>query len=240
MSRRLKLSAEHGYTMAAVMLVMLATTILAGATFAAVGADIPFARESQDRKQAYAAAEAGIEYYLYQLTRDNDYWTNCDNVEDSGRRPAEPGQPQGPGRRRTWRKVAGSRGEVLDRAAAGQRRGRVRSRRAPRRRCSTRARARSASARPACRTASAARSSRRCAARASSTTSTSPTTRPRTPTASRRRRSRSTPATHCVKYRAAAQPGHVVPRQHEHHVPGLGRDPRAAAHQRRPADLRHA
>ena len=31
-----------------------------------------------------------------------------------------------------------------------------------------------------------------------------------------------------------------MPRQHEHHVPGLGRDPRAAAHQRRPADLRHA
>jgi Tfp pilus assembly protein PilX len=75
MSRRLQLSAEHGFTMAAVMLVLLATTILAGASFAAVSTDIPFARESQDRKQAYAAAEAGIEYYLYQLTRDNDYWS---------------------------------------------------------------------------------------------------------------------------------------------------------------------
>ena len=50
--------------MAAVMLVLLATSIMAGATFAAVGADIPFTRASQDRKQAYAAAEAGVEYYL--------------------------------------------------------------------------------------------------------------------------------------------------------------------------------
>jgi hypothetical protein len=108
MSRRLKLSAEHGYTMAAVMLVMLATTILAGATFAAVGADIPFARESQDRKQAYAAAEAGIEYYLYQLTRDNDYWTNCDNVEDPGDGEPSPVNLANPGSSRTWRKVAGS------------------------------------------------------------------------------------------------------------------------------------
>ena len=108
MSRRLKLSAEHGYTMAAVMLVMLATTILAGATFAAVGADIPFARESQDRKQAYAAAEAGIEYYLYQLTRDNDYWTNCDNVADPGDGQPSPVNLEDPGDDRTWRKVAGS------------------------------------------------------------------------------------------------------------------------------------
>ena len=36
------------------------------------------------------------------------------------------------------------------------------------------------------------------------------------------------------------QPDHVVPRQRQHHVPGLGRDPRPAAHQRRPADLRLA
>ena len=70
MTRRLRIGATDGYTMAAVMLVMLATSILATATFAAVGADLPFARAAQDRKQAYAAAEAGVEYYLYQLTRD--------------------------------------------------------------------------------------------------------------------------------------------------------------------------
>jgi hypothetical protein len=108
MSRRLKLSAEHGFTMAAVMLVLLATTILAGATFATVSTDIPFARESQDRKQAYAAAEAGIEYYLYQLTRDNDYWTNCDDVADPGDGEPSPVNQPDPGDTRTWRNVAGT------------------------------------------------------------------------------------------------------------------------------------
>jgi hypothetical protein len=103
MSRRLHLSAEHGFTMAAVMLILLATSILGAAAFAAVGTDIPFARDSQDRKQAYAAAEAGIEYYLYQLTRDNDYWTNCADVEDPGDGQPSPVNLEGPGEHRTWR-----------------------------------------------------------------------------------------------------------------------------------------
>jgi type II secretory pathway pseudopilin PulG len=108
MSRRFQLSAEHGFTMAAVMLVLLAATILAGATFAAVSADIPFARESQDRKQAYAAAEAGIEYYLYQLTRDNDYWSYCNEVEDPGDGQPSPVNLEDPGADRTWRNVSGT------------------------------------------------------------------------------------------------------------------------------------
>lgn len=107
MSRRLHPSAEHGFTMAAVMLVLLATSILAGATFAAVGADIPFARDSQDRKQAYSAAEAGIEYYLYQLTRDNDYWTNCDQVEEEGEGEPPPINQADPEVRK-WRNLTGT------------------------------------------------------------------------------------------------------------------------------------
>jgi hypothetical protein len=108
MSRRPQISAEHGFTMAAVMLVLLATSILAGATFAAVGTDIPFARESQDRKQAYAAAEAGIEYYLYQLTRDNDYWTNCDEVPAADDGEPAPINLQEPGETRKWRGLDGT------------------------------------------------------------------------------------------------------------------------------------
>jgi hypothetical protein len=108
MSRRLDYKAEHGFTMTAVILVLLATTILAGATFAAVSTDIPFARESQDRKQAYAAAEAGIEYYLYQLTRDNDYWMNCDDVEDPGDGQPSPVNLEDPGDDRTWRELRGT------------------------------------------------------------------------------------------------------------------------------------
>ena len=90
--------------MVAVVLVMLATGLLTATAFAAVGGDIPFARDSQDRKQAYAAAEAGIEYYLYQLARDNDYWTKCANVGTGV--PINMANPSAGSRK--WRNVAGS------------------------------------------------------------------------------------------------------------------------------------
>jgi Tfp pilus assembly protein PilX len=77
---RLNLRAEHGVTMIAVMIVLLVATMIASASLLAAQSDLPFARASQDRKQAYAAAEAGIEYYLYQLAQDNDYWTKCNAV----------------------------------------------------------------------------------------------------------------------------------------------------------------
>ena len=107
MTRRLRIKAEDGYSMAVVMLVLLATSIMAGATFAAVGADIPFTRASQDRKEAYAAAEAGIEYYLYQLTRDNDYWRLCDTAPGPDGQP-NPVNQHDPGAGRRWRTVAGT------------------------------------------------------------------------------------------------------------------------------------
>jgi hypothetical protein len=88
---------------------MLATTILAGATLAAVGGDIPFARAAQDRKQAYAAAEAGVEYYAYQLARDNDYWTGCDDVPGpAAGQPSPVNQGGVSPAHRTWRNIAGS------------------------------------------------------------------------------------------------------------------------------------
>jgi hypothetical protein len=109
MTRRLNISAQHGYSMVAVTLVMLATSILAAAAFKAVGGDIPFARASQDRKQAYAAAEAGLEYYLYQLARDNDYWAKCTNVPEVAPGVPAPINQQNPSAtERRWRNVSGS------------------------------------------------------------------------------------------------------------------------------------
>jgi hypothetical protein len=100
--------AEDGYTMAAVMLVLLATSIMAGAAFAAVGADIPFTRASQDRKEAYAAAEAGVEYYLYQLTRDNDYWRTCASATGPDGQPNPVNLKSPSPATRRWRTVAGT------------------------------------------------------------------------------------------------------------------------------------
>ncbi len=109
MSRRPNLAAEHGYSMIAVMLVMLVASILAGAAFQAVGGDIPFARAAQDRKQSYAAAEAGVEYYLYQLARDNDYWAACTDVPGPAPGQPSPVNPAGvPEEQRTWRNVTGT------------------------------------------------------------------------------------------------------------------------------------
>jgi Tfp pilus assembly protein PilX len=107
MSRRLNLAAQHGYSMVAVMLVMLATTMLGAAAFAAVGGDIPFARASQDRKAAYAAAEAGLEYYLFQLARDNDYWSKCTSVPPIAAGIPAPINPANP-TSRLWRSVSGT------------------------------------------------------------------------------------------------------------------------------------
>ena len=107
MTRRLRIKAEDGYSMAVVMLVLLATSLMAGATLSAVGTDIPFTRASQDRKEAYAAAEAGIEYYLYQLTRDNDYWRLCDTAAGPDGQDNPVNQPNPAANDRRWRNVAG-------------------------------------------------------------------------------------------------------------------------------------
>jgi hypothetical protein len=79
-----RLRAEHGFSMIAVMGIMLIGTMLAAAAFAAVGNDLPFARGAQDRKQAYQAAEAGIDFYKYSLTRDNNFWANCVPTSGTG------------------------------------------------------------------------------------------------------------------------------------------------------------
>ena len=74
------LAAEHGFSMIIVMGVMAASALFVAAAFAAANGDLPLTRDSQDRKQAYAAAEAGINFYQYHLNQDPDYWTRCTNV----------------------------------------------------------------------------------------------------------------------------------------------------------------
>jgi len=78
--RRPDLAAERGVALLVVLMALAAGSALAAAILSAAGADLPFAKASQDRKQAYAAAEAGLEYYMFQLSENNDYWTLCDTV----------------------------------------------------------------------------------------------------------------------------------------------------------------
>ena len=87
------LAAEHGFSMIVVMGVMAASSLFVAAAFAAANGDLPLTRDSQDRKQAYAAAEAGINYYQYHLNQDPDYWTKCTNVPRAQRDREPAGQP---------------------------------------------------------------------------------------------------------------------------------------------------
>jgi hypothetical protein len=92
-------AAEHGIALLVVLMALAAGSMLAAVALSAAGADLPFAKASQDRKQAYAAAEAGLEYYMFQLSENNDYWTRCTAVDGP---VTQPWNPQAPGARR-WR-----------------------------------------------------------------------------------------------------------------------------------------
>jgi hypothetical protein len=104
------LASEHGFSMIVVMGVMAASSLFVAAAFAAANGDLPLTRDSQDRKQAYAAAEAGINLYQYHLNQDPDYWTKCTNVpapngtENQPVNQAWSGTGTDP---RRWRNVAG-------------------------------------------------------------------------------------------------------------------------------------
>jgi len=111
---RRRLAHQGGFSLVAVMLMMFGVTAVFAASYSAANGDIPLTGGDSARKDAYAAAEAGVNYYLYHLTQDNAYWTYCTNVPAPG-----PGQPNpvndiwdGRGNDpRTWRKVPGTKNE---------------------------------------------------------------------------------------------------------------------------------
>ena len=105
------LAVEDGFSMIIVMGVMAASALFVAAAFAAANGDLPLTRDSQDRKQAYAAAEAGINYYQYHLNQDPDYWTRCTNVPAPNATENQPVNQKwitGTTDPRRWRKVAGT------------------------------------------------------------------------------------------------------------------------------------
>lgn len=79
---------EDGFTMLNVMFAMMALGTLAVSAWALTTGDIPTARADQDHKRAYEAAQAGLQWYSYELDRDSAYWTYCDHAEISPGVPA--------------------------------------------------------------------------------------------------------------------------------------------------------
>jgi hypothetical protein len=68
---------QRGFTTVTLMGVLAVGGLLVAASFAAVDPDISLSREDQDYKQAYGAAEAGLQWYLNSLNKDNDYYVKC-------------------------------------------------------------------------------------------------------------------------------------------------------------------
>jgi hypothetical protein len=105
--RRLK--DESGFTMVAAIGALFVVTMLSIAAVSAAGGDIHLSRYDQDDKQAYAAAEAGVNEYLFKLNQDANYWSKCTNVAaPHALNQMFTGAPP-PGR--LWRDVPGSNSE---------------------------------------------------------------------------------------------------------------------------------
>ena len=127
MTRRLQLSTEHGFTMVAVMLVMLATSILGGR-------GLRGRRRRHPVRPRLAGPQAGVRGRRGRASSTTctssrattTTGRNCDDVEDPGDGRPSPVNKENPGADRTWRSLSSTRREVLDRAAARQGRGRVR------------------------------------------------------------------------------------------------------------------
>lgn len=78
MLKSLKRSREDsGFTLVTVMVSMMILGLFVVTAWAAANQDTAFGRSDQDRKRAYEAAQAGIEWYAYQLARDPATWERC-------------------------------------------------------------------------------------------------------------------------------------------------------------------
>ncbi|WP_027008253.1 pilus assembly PilX family protein [Conexibacter woesei] len=69
---------DSGFTLVTVMVSMMILGMFVVAAWAAVNQDTAFGRNDQDTKRAYEAAQAGVEWYAYQLARSPDtFWQRC-------------------------------------------------------------------------------------------------------------------------------------------------------------------
>jgi Tfp pilus assembly protein PilX len=75
--RLTRLRVESGFTLVTVMGAMLVLALVTAGAFAAVNGDAQESGKDIARKQALAAAEAGVNDYVFHLNTDNNYWASC-------------------------------------------------------------------------------------------------------------------------------------------------------------------
>jgi hypothetical protein len=110
--RTLRLACERGFTTVTLMGVLMVGGLLVVAGFAAVDPDISLSREDQDKKQAYGAAESGLQWYLNALSKDNNYYLKCTQVPPPNASEAAPVNDVWTGAgSRVWRNLPGERAQ---------------------------------------------------------------------------------------------------------------------------------
>jgi hypothetical protein len=106
-----RLSGDGGFSLFVVMMVLVACTMFVAVGYAAAQGDLPLSGDSKDRKQTFAAAEAGVAFYQFHLNQDNDYWLKCTDVQPPNATEVSPVNQEfhgGATDPRSWRNVPDS------------------------------------------------------------------------------------------------------------------------------------
>lgn len=74
---RKRLASEHGFTMIAVLGVMVLASTLATVGFMAAQGDIHITQRDTDSKRAYYAARAGVSDFIHRVNQDTNFWQTC-------------------------------------------------------------------------------------------------------------------------------------------------------------------
>src|SRR4051812_50178528 len=80
---------EGGFSMFLVIMVMFVTSMFVAAGFAAANGDLPLSGNWRDRKTAFAAAQAGLNFYQFPPHHGNDY-----RLKGTQGRPPHPPAPR--------------------------------------------------------------------------------------------------------------------------------------------------
>ncbi len=75
--QRVHPAAEDGFTMVVALGALVMITVMSVVAFTAVTGSIQLTSTNSSENQAYQAAQAGIQTYLFDLDENNEYWTQC-------------------------------------------------------------------------------------------------------------------------------------------------------------------
>src|SRR5579862_7956150 len=75
--RRIDLRDARGFTVLLALITLTVAMLLVGAAYVAVTSDSGLTRNDLNQQRAYAAAQAGISQYIYQLNQNPNYWNQC-------------------------------------------------------------------------------------------------------------------------------------------------------------------